>query len=172
MDSFGALETLAEVSVTLSGFSGLVVAFRSGAASSLDTWLPRERLIFWLLLVSSLSALFFSLLPLVLGAFLLSDAAIWRGSSLALFPFLFGAVGAAWRVNRRLARTGHPSVIPGVWALGGPVTVLVAGIQLANVFGVFGARAFGVYLLGPLLMLGMACLMFVAFLIYPTRRRE
>ncbi len=170
MDESGTLETLAQVSVTLSGFSGLVVAFRSGAASSLDTWLPRERLIFWLLLVSSLSALFFSLLPLVLGAFELADEAIWRGSSLVLFPFLAGAVGIAWRVNRRLASEGHPSVIPNVWAVGGPLTVLVAGVQLANGLGAFASRAYGVYLLGPLLLLGMACLMFVAFLIYPSRR--
>ncbi len=170
MDATGTLETVAQVSVTLSGFSGLVVAFRSGVASSLDSWLPRERLIFWLLLVSSFSALFFSLLPLALGAFALSDEAIWRSSSLALFPFLASAVGAAWRVNRRLARAGHPSVIPHVWAIGGPLTVLVAGVQLANGLGLFVAQSFGVYLLGPLLLLGMACLMFVAFLIYPSRR--
>ena len=54
MDPAGTLESLAEVSVTLAGFSGVVVAFRAGSASTLDSWLPRERLIFWLLLVASI----------------------------------------------------------------------------------------------------------------------
>jgi cytochrome c oxidase assembly factor CtaG len=120
--------------------------------------------------VSSLSALFFSLLPLALGAFSLADEVVWRGSSLVAFPLIAGAVGATWRVHRGLAREGHPSVIPGVWWIGGPLTALVAGIQLANGLGLFGAQSFGVHLLGPLLLLGMACLMFVAFLIYPSRR--
>ena len=170
MDEAGTLETLAQVSVTLSGFSGVVVAFRSGASSTLDTWLPRERLIFWLLLVSSLSALFFSLLPLVLAAFRLAPLVVWRSTSLALAGFLAASVSAAWRSNRRLSATGHPSVIPHVWAVGGPLMVVVATLQLANALGAFRGRAFGVYLLGPLLLLGMACLMFVAFLIYPSRR--
>jgi hypothetical protein len=105
LDAAGTLETLAQVSVTLSGFSGLVVA-----------------------------------------------------------------LSAAWRANRRLTRAGHPSVIPGVWATRSPLIVLITGLQVANGLGLFAAQSFGAYLLVTLLPLGMACLMFVAFLIYPSRR--
>jgi len=170
MNPIGSLETLAQVSVTLAGFSGLVAVFRSGSASSPHTWLPREQLIFWLLVVSSFSALFFSLLPLALVAFALAEEVVWRGSSLALVAVLATAVVSAVRADRRLTREGHPSVIPGVWAVGVPVSAVIAGLELANGLGLFASRSFGVYLLGPLLLLGMACLMFVAFLLYPSRR--
>ena len=170
MDPAGTLEAMAQVSVTLAGFSGLVVAFRTGSASTLDRWLPRERLIFWLLLVATFSALFFSLLPLALLAFALAEELVWRSSSLLLGVFLASALGAAVRANLRLTQEGHPSVIPRVWAAG--VTLSASGVllELANGLGLFAVRSFGVYLLGPLLLLGMGCLMFVAFLIYPSRR--
>ncbi|MGH7287613.1 MAG: hypothetical protein ACREI8_06290 [Myxococcota bacterium] len=145
------------------------MAFRAGTASTLDSWLPRERLIFWLLLVATFTALFFSLLPLALLAFALAEEVVWRSSSLLLAVFLASALGAALRANLRLAREGHPSVIPRVWAVG--VTLSACGLllELANGLGLFAVRSFGVYLLGPLLLLGMACLMFVAFLLRSSR---
>ena len=172
VDAISSLEALAQVSVTLAGFSGLVVAFRAGSASSLETWLPRERLVFWMLVASGFSALFFSLLPLALLALALDPESVWRISSLALFAFIASALVGALLVNRRLTQAGHPSVIPRVWAVGASLALFAAMLELANALGGFASRAFGVYFLGLLLLLGMGCLTFVVFLLYPGRRSD
>jgi hypothetical protein len=61
-------------------------------------------------------------------------------------------------------------VIPRVWVIGASLALLAALLELANAAGGFASRSFGVYFLGLLLLLGMGCLTFVVFLLYPGRR--
>src|SRR3712207_6639808 len=54
------LNTLAEVAITLAGFSGVAVVFRLRGA---HYWSPTELRFLWLLIGDSFLVLFFSLLP-------------------------------------------------------------------------------------------------------------
>jgi hypothetical protein len=58
------LYTLAEVAITLAGFSGVVVVFRLRGAQA---WSPTELQILWLLIGDSFLVLLFALLPLPLA---------------------------------------------------------------------------------------------------------
>ena len=56
----GGLDTIAEISVALAGFSGLAAAFRKRQFSE---WTRRERLALWQILNWSVYTLFFALIP-------------------------------------------------------------------------------------------------------------
>jgi hypothetical protein len=67
------LNTLAEVAITLAGFSGVVVVFRLRGAQS---WSPAELRFLWLFIGDSFLVLFFSLLPFPLALANWSDDAL------------------------------------------------------------------------------------------------
>src|SRR5919106_1589681 len=79
------LYTLAEVAVTLAGFSGLVVVFRLRGA---EAWTPTELRIFWLLIGDSFLVVIFALLPVPLALAGWSPKALW-GLCNALLGSLF-----------------------------------------------------------------------------------
>ncbi len=97
------LLTLAEIAVTLAGFSGLVAAFRS---RSLDEWHPRDLLILWLILGLGGLAMLFALLPLPLFQAGLSASAVWRAVSLVFLVFLLAAIAGALTASHRVAQAG------------------------------------------------------------------
>ena len=68
------LYTLAQVSTTLAGFSGLVVVFR---VRGVQAWSRAELRTFWFLLGDSFLVLFFSLLPVPLALANWSQDALW-----------------------------------------------------------------------------------------------
>lgn len=69
-----ALYALAEVAITLAGFSGVVVAFRLRGA---QTWSRTELRVLWFLLTDSFLVMIFSLIPVPLNLAGWSEAAIW-----------------------------------------------------------------------------------------------
>lgn len=75
------LTTVAEVSVALAGFTGVVAVL--GNRRKHD-WTPEERLQLRTLVETSLTALFASFAPSVLSLALQSESAVWRGSNLFL----------------------------------------------------------------------------------------
>ena len=81
MDAQSVLTTVAEVSIALAGFTGVVAVLGNRRKHS---WTPEERLQLRTLVETSLTALFASFAPSVLYLALTSEPAIWRSANLFL----------------------------------------------------------------------------------------
>lgn len=87
---------IAQVAVTLAGFSGLVVAVRGAAPAR---WHARDIWSLAWMLGTSLGALFLALLPLVLSLFRLPESALWSN------PAWSPGTRSLRRVNEAMRRT-------------------------------------------------------------------
>jgi hypothetical protein len=77
-----ALSASAQVAVTLAGFAGVVVAFRSG---SVHEWSKLDKFRLEVLLVNSALPFMLSIFALLLLATELNEVAVWRWCSLVAF---------------------------------------------------------------------------------------
>ena len=92
VDHQDLLQTLAEVSVALAGFSGVVTVF---GRRHTGEWDSADRLHLSFMLETSFAVLFLSLLPFALLAVELSPRSTWTIMSGVLAAFLAVAYGAA-----------------------------------------------------------------------------
>ncbi len=155
-----SLQTIAEISIGLAGFSGLVVALRKDPGPLDDIQKYRLQILFSL----SFGAMFLALLPDTLVNFGVPDERVWFDSSAAIFgcSFLF----IAWWIvsSRRMARIA-PEIFN--WAAfftmaAGHTIVLL--LQLAVMLGLLENRAPGVIALGLIWYLIHAAQQFVRML--------
>ncbi len=138
------LSTLAEVSIVFAGFTGVVgmLGFRSDNQRILGQMYQLGAMIGF-----SLIAAIFSLVPMLLSAVGLSDAAVWRSSSLGLLAALLGWSIVGTIRMRELRRSGYRTRRRVLAAVMNSLTVLVLLVLLANATGFLGARTEGIYLL-------------------------
>lgn len=160
MDPFDALVLIAELSLGIAGFSGVVVALGSLPGS----WPRVDRLRLAALLTTSLGAMFIALFSLLLVMLDIDVGVVWRISSLVLALLLtvvmIAIVPGAWSITRETAGLTSPYAI-GVFI---PTVVLVIATALAglaNAAGMFGADAFGVYFGGLVVLLLISGIQFV-----------
>ncbi len=155
-----SLQTIAEISIGLAGFSGLVVALRNGAGSLDDIQKYRLRILFSL----SFGAMFLSLLPDTLASLGVPDERVWLASSAAIFAYSF--VFIAWWImsSRRIARVA-PEIFNwaafSTMATGHTVVLL---LQLSVMLGFLENRAPGVIAVGLTWYLVHAAQQFVRML--------
>jgi peptidoglycan/LPS O-acetylase OafA/YrhL len=168
MTDYESLYNIADLAISLAGFSGLVAVFRSG---SLDDWLPRERFMFWLLLIAALGALFFALLPVALHHYRLREPLVWSISSLLLGIYLGGAIGGAVFAHVRMSRAGHPTSRPTAWLVFPPLGAGFSVSLLLNCAGLGFDRGAGPYYGGLVCLLFTGALMFVFLLTFPAGGR-
>jgi hypothetical protein len=81
LEEIGTLHTIAQVAITLIGFSGIVLAF--GQRTSLK-WTPEESLRLYALVVPSLTAFFFSFTPILIFSLTNDVSSVWRISNAIL----------------------------------------------------------------------------------------
>lgn len=126
VNSFVELDTIAQISVTLAAFTGLLAGVRGG---NLHEWAPRSRLGFWLLLSYCLSALGFSVLPTVLRDFGVDS---W-GGAIALLA-AFHVICAAFFLNRHIAlsRAGDSSRSQALWYIGASLMSVTPAILVQS----------------------------------------
>ena len=163
-----SLQTIAEISIGLAGFSGLVVALRKGSGPLDDIQKYRLRILFSL----SFGAMFLSLLPDMLVNFGVPDERVWIVSSAAIFAcsFLF----IAWWIvsSRRVARIA-PEIFN--WAAFSTMATghtIVLLLQLAVMLGLLENRAPGVIALGLIWYLIHAAQQFVRMLFVQPRESQ
>ena len=158
VDHQDLLQTLAEVSVALAGFSGVVTVF---GRRHTGEWDPADRLTLSFMLETSLAALFLSLLPLALLAAELSPRSTWIVMSGVLAAFLVVVDGAAISRYRRLPSDQQIALgrTLNTASLLGDLCVVV--LQL---FNVFSAHEFSPYLIGLIWLLFGCALFFVRLL--------
>ena len=158
------LLTLAEIAVTLTGFSGLIAAFRS---RSLDDWNPRDLLILWLILGLGGLAMLFALLPLPLFQAGLSATAVWHAASLVFLVFLLSAFAGALTASYRVPQAGHPVRTPRVNAVAISIGAFSAAALAAK--GVLLTQAW-LYSLVLIVLLPLSFLYLATFCPVPARR--
>ena len=150
------LNTLAEVAITLAGFSGVSVVFRLHGAHS---WSPTELRVLWFLIGDSFLVLFFSLLPFPL--------ALANRSSEALWGFCNALLGSWFIVGDVLALRGErrdrvapqqitvPVITPILYVMS--ICALAMGITLwLSALDLLVARGQAVYVLGLIALLAQA----------------
>ncbi len=160
------LLTFAEIAVTLTGFSGLIAAFRS---RSLDEWNPRDLLILWLILGLGGLAMLFALLPLPLFQAGLSATSVWRTASLVFLIFLLSASADALTASYRVARAGHPVRTPRVNAVAISIGGFSAAALAAN--GVLLTQAW-LYAFVLILLLCLSFLYLATFIFNVQSQRD
>jgi len=165
LEAFDTLRTLAEVSLGLAGFAGIVVVFGRGP----EALAPADAFRLLALVGCSLGTLFLSLIPIALDAVLVPEPDLWQWSSAILVAV---AVPAHLFVGVRLRRDAAAirEVLP-FYLLPIGASLFLANLiaQSCNALGVGWAPSFGVYLLGLLLYLGFAALQFARMLFVRPR---
>jgi hypothetical protein len=163
-----SLQTIAEISIGLAGFSGLIVALRKNSGPLTDVQKYRLKILF----AMTFGAMFLSLLPDLLLNFNVPDERIWFDSSSAMFGY--SLIFVIWMVAgaRRLAK-----VVPEIfdWAIFSSLTVghiIVLLMQLAVMTGFIEGRAPGAYNLGLIWYLIHAAQQFVRMLFILPRNPE
>jgi hypothetical protein len=154
MQPADALATIAELAVALTGFAGLLAAFRAARAE----WQLIEVAALRILLISSVGVFVFAVLPFPLLLAEVAGERVWQGCSLALGAFLLTlvALGAYLVVGHGL-RPRRFGVFLGLELSG----LAVAMVVLLNSLGVLSLDGAAVYCLGLLWLLVTAALQFI-----------
>lgn len=160
-----SLQTIAEISIGLAGFSGLLVALRRDSWPLDDVQKYRMRILFTL----SFGAMFLSLLPDTLANFSVPDERIWFDSSAAIFAYSLWFL--AWWImsSRRIARVAPEIFNWGAFSTMATGHTIVLLLQLAVMIGFFESRAPGIISLGLIWYLVHAVQQFVRMLFIQPR---
>jgi drug/metabolite transporter (DMT)-like permease len=157
------LLTIAQIAVTLIGFSGLIFVVR---ARNLEQMQPRDLSAIAMIVASGGVSLAFALLPLPLAYLDIPEDVLWRAScgafglTLLVTAFVFAAV------DRRLTADGHPARTPRFNRTTLSLVVLMALLLSGSALGLPHSPA--VYLLG-LVMCVMLCLVCIALMMVVAR---
>ena len=159
MDHEDILLTLAEVSVALAGFSGVVAVF---GRRDPGTWSFADRFRFFALVHTSLSSLLLCILPFGLLAFNIPEEAVWSALS-ALFV-VYNAVVGFFTSRRFLAASSSEraeftsGVMPVMFAILAPILVL-------SIFNVAVGGTFGPFLVALIYLLVLSSFLFARMLV-------
>ena len=137
MAQSGLLYSLAEIAVTIAGFSAIVVLFKR---SDSGTWRPADADRFNGMLIHAMAAVFFCVLPSLIAVFETNEGTIWSIASAVLGVQIVGHAIVIFR----LEAIGLRGRLFLVMALGAAV------LQILNVFAIHFSREFGPYLVGVL----------------------
>ena len=160
------LIAVAQIAVSLAGFSGLVIAIR-GAPSA--RWHARDVWSLAWMLGTSLGALFLALLPLLFGLFRLNQTLLWRFGTLVMAVFMLGFGLAMALSGLRLTRLGHQARVRYFPTL---ATGSVMGVGLfvgATAVGMRPDLRIGLYATGLITCLLVSALSLVVFLVVLAR---
>jgi len=163
-----SLQTIAEISIGLAGFSGLIVALRKNPGPLTDVQKYRLKILF----AMTFGAMFLSLLPDLLLNFRVPDTRIWFDSSAAMFGY--SLLFVIWMVAgaRRIARVAPEIFDWPVFSLLTAGHVIVLLLQLAVMKGFIEGRAPGAYSLGLVWYLIHAAQQFVRMLFILPRNPQ
>ena len=160
MEAFDTLLSLAEVSLGLAGFAGIVVVFGRGPGELA----PADSFRLLALVGCSLGTLFLSLIPIALGFVGVPEPALWQWSSAMLIAAGVPAHLFAFARIRRDAAAILEVVPVRLLPVGAFLFLANLIAQICNALSVGWSPNFGVYLFGLLLYLGFAAVQFARML--------
>ncbi|HET9418091.1 MAG TPA: hypothetical protein VFO30_02020 [Chthoniobacterales bacterium] len=166
MQNEGFLLGIAQIAVTLAGFSGLVVAIRGAPPTA---WHPRDIWSLSWMFGTSLGALFMALLPLLLAFFHLEAGLLWTIASLAMSAFMIVFSVAMALAGRRLTRLGHRPRVR-FFPMAATFLLLICGfLSGLGGAGLFPQARIGFFILGLIACLFVSALSLVVFLVVLAR---
>ena len=161
-----ALLTIAEIAIAVVGFAGIAFVLRAGSPKPINLFRLQ------LMVETSVLAVTFSFLPILLLTTALGPDSVWALSSAGLgvvMPIYVATV--FFRQARRFGATLLPEArIADALVLA--ATCVVTALLLLNVFGFAFSNRFTGYLFGLLTMLVGAIAMFVRIVLLSGARRE
>lgn len=166
------LYTLAQVAVTLAGFSGLVVVFRMAGA---HRWSSTELRYLWFLIGDSFLVLFFSLLPIALHLANWSAAATWGLCNALLGSWFIVGDLVALLGERRDRGAQQLITVPVITPIlyGMVILALVIGVALLlSALDLVVRRGQAVYVFGLITLLAFAAVEFLFFIGLMSRQNE
>lgn len=152
------LDTVAELSLALIGFSALLAMFRGG---SVHTWEPRPRIGFWIIIIYGLGALVFALLPSILRGL---DVDSWVAPMALLALFHLITMSLLLRRHFQLNSAGHPTPNPLFWVSAALMGFGTAALLFVGMAGGLGGPTYRLYHVGVVSCLLNASLSFVGVL--------
>jgi hypothetical protein len=155
MQAGGSLQTLAEVSVALAGFASLLLVLRRGSAASVS---QGEGADLFVVVGGNLLVLLFSLIPIPLFYFGVSESAVWRSASGLFAGALVLGYLAILRVRASLLASGVESLFPRVSRVTVHTPLIVVTLLVVSSLGLFGSSVVGAYLLALVLLVLLSSL--------------
>ena len=162
MQDSDLLQTIAEIAVALTGFTG-VVAFLGDRAQG--EWRAVDLFRLNNLLLSSIAALTFSFVPILVFKLGASEFAAWRWSSGLFAAFLLVALEHSRRAMWRLP---EPEQVEIVRPIAAAVVVIQSGVSVllvTSAVGVAYSGESGPFFLGLVWLLGFSAFQFVRLLL-------
>lgn len=157
----GVLFNLAEVSVTLAGFSGIAVVLSL-------RWTATELRVLWFLVANSLLAVFLALLPIPMALADWDDDVIWTVCALLLGTWFIVGNALALLGDRRDWASHHELAVPmlNVIAIYGASAVsVVMGVALwLSAFDLGVPRGQAIYVAGLIVLIAHASIEFLFFI--------
>jgi hypothetical protein len=159
------LATIAQIAVTLAGFSGIVVVLgeRSAHLTPIQTFRVA------ILIALSLGAMALALIPFGLNLAGLEGAALWRPASALLGAFSALLVAVFFPPTRRFWREFPEIFNPAIIALLVTGHAVNLAVQAATALGAFGNQRVGLYVFGLLWLLMHGAYQFVRILFIPLK---
>ena len=169
MPGEGLFLAIAQIAVTLAGFSGLVVAIRGAPPSA---WHLRDIWSLSWMFGTSLGALFMALLPLALTSFRLRDHLVWTVAGLVMSALMIVFAVSMALSGRRLTRLGHGPRVR-YFPTAATVLLLICGCLAGlGAAGIFSEARIGLFVAGLIACLLVASLSLVVFLIVFARTAQ
>ena len=153
--------TLGEIAVTLAGFASVVVVFKRRESG---VWEPADLSRLRGMLGSSLSAAFFSMLPVGLHRAGVSESTAWSVSSLAL---ACSSVAAVYFVSRLILSLPSSSFSRALALFMLASLALAALLLLLNAFAILLPGGPAAYIFTVLLMLVFSGVLFMRLVVLP-----
>jgi hypothetical protein len=155
MNGTDALTAVAEISLGLAGFTGIIMALYSRA----ESWSQLDAIRALFLLIAGFGALLLSLLPFALHFLGLAESTIWRASSVAMLILSFGYIIVWARFGSHLdwSRIPHNDAMKWFSSIGG---IMIMVLQSANVW----FAQLGLFFIGLLWLLIIGCVQFAVIL--------
>jgi hypothetical protein len=157
-DSFG---TIMEFSVALAGFSAVAIALshEPGALAPLDRFRALN------LLGCALGAAFGASFVLIGDAFGASGAALWRGTSAGVLVIVIVCTAIPLLLARQMSPADRRQLSRALWVLLVGGNLILSGVQLSNLAGLFGPASPGPIMASLVWLLFFAALLFVRMLV-------
>jgi len=158
IDPFGSLQTLAEVSIAVVGFTGIVAVYQrvNDAQSELARWRV------YTVLTSSLIALFFSTVPVGIAQLGVPEPELWRLCSGALVLGYLGFYADLLRTRKRLSPTSLAPIAAHPWysRILTSVSFALVGLLALNASAALFIPRTGLYYFGVLWIIATSCTIF------------
>ena len=159
---------IAQIAVSLAGFSGLIAALRGAMVD----WHPRDIWSMSWMLGMSVGALLLGLLPPWLALSGAPEVEVYRLSG-AVGVMYLGVFGLATAIaGRRLTRGGFPPRVPGFPTVLYSLLTIAAIADLAAAFRLFGQRPAFAYVGSLVVMLLAAVAALCVFLVLLARKTK